>query len=249
MHENADGVFLFVNDDLLRSITKNAKRNSAGHSTLLEVNYSVADINKYIASCLCGLLLPVQQENKYQPFDAFSLVRNVCPMKDANIVELHTSALLTHNAAQFTSWQYIAEDLTKHVPIYDLGNSNIKTIYSQSFIRGGLQTSHDIDTIKRVLQKQAFSPVEWVKGRAEEFNAIVSQEEALKSYKLPYSLTVCANRTSFMEYFNRVLTKSYTMLQSGAYVSWYERHGLERSDFESAICTLQSVVDSYVELI
>lgn len=250
IHEHADGVFLFVNDDILRSITKNVKRNNAGHSTLLDVSYSVSDINKYISSCLCGMLLPIytKETKSHTPFDAFSLVNQVVPLKDTNFVELHTSALITHNAAQFTSWQYIAEDLTKHVPIYDIGHSNIRTIHSKTFIRGGLQTSHDLSIIKSVLQKQAFSPVDWMYGRKEEFYNVVSSEEALKSYKIPYSLTVCANRTSFMELFNRVLTKSYTMLQSGAYINWYERHGLERSDFDNAICNLQSVVDHYVEL-
>ncbi|KAF0985073.1 hypothetical protein FDP41_000112 [Naegleria fowleri] len=251
IQQYADGVFLFVNDDLLRSITKNMKRQNAGHSTLMDVSYSVSDINKYISSSLCGLLLPVySKETKlYTPFDAFSLVNQVVPMKDVNFVELHTSALLTHNATQFTSWQYIAEDLTRHVPIYDLENSNIKTIYAKAVVRGGLQTSHDVDIIKNVLQKQAFSPVDWTKGRKEEFHTLVSSDEALKSYKLPYSLTVCANRTSFMQLFNRVLTKSYTMMQSRAYINWYQRHGLEITDFEEAICNLQNVVDNYVELI
>ncbi|KAL9643520.1 hypothetical protein ABK040_010134 [Willaertia magna] len=250
VHQFADGVFLFVNDDILRSITKNIKRANAGHSTLTDISYSVSDINKYISSCLCGLMLPiVGSDNKHSQFDAFSLVRNVCPLKDVNFMELHTSALLTHNTTKFTSWQYIAEDLTKHVPIYDLENSNIKTIFCQSIVRGGLQTSHDVETIKRVIQKSAFSPVDWVKGRNEEFSTILSGEEALKSYKIDCSLTVCANRTGFMELFNRVLTKSYTMLQSNAYLHWYNRYGLEKQQFSEAMYNLQSIIDNYIELL
>jgi hypothetical protein len=59
LQKNCDSIIMFQNDDVLRSINK--RQITSGHTTLQRSDYSTTDINKYIASCLAGLLLPIQQ--------------------------------------------------------------------------------------------------------------------------------------------------------------------------------------------
>lgn len=56
IQNNCDAVLMFQNDDIIRSMNKGVHRS--GHTTLQRSDYSTSDINKYIASCLAGLLLP-----------------------------------------------------------------------------------------------------------------------------------------------------------------------------------------------
>jgi hypothetical protein len=261
-----DGVILFQNDDILRSLNRDFETSSTNRR-LNKNNYSLSDVNKYIASNLVNMFLPMQDEqNKWKQFDLFTVMNTLCSDSKTKFIEIHTSALLTHNHQAKTSWQYISEDLVKQMPIYDsVLNQPISSLHTQVIIRGGLQSKYDSQTIRRVLAQKACKPVPWLsqtdvtysrdrvyqqEQRAENMDFVISNTKpAMCSQVKPIelTLTIITNRSHIIEFLNHILVKSSSMIDSNAYIHWYERHGCDRNKFEECFDTLKQIIHNYVK--
>ena len=72
-----------------------------------------------------------------------------------------------------------------------------------------------------------------------------SQEPALQETKC---MSLLSNTSLVTPYLETVQEKSSKMLQSKAYLHWYQKYGVERETFESALDSLQTTIDSYSNL-
>ncbi|KAL0488132.1 tubulin delta [Acrasis kona] len=246
-----DAVFMFQNDDILRAI--NRATTKAGHTTLQTSHYSTTDINKYIASCMANIFFPVQNDKGvWSEFDCFKFIRNLCPSFETKFLEINTNAILESSAGKFSSWQYIADDFAKHIPVFMLeDNIPCKSISTKIMVRGGFQTIHDYSIVKKALLNKAFAPVEWLlyaPNQEEYLTFDVSHAPALPGHRISNSLTTCSNRSYIVSLLNHILSRAHVMMESKAYLHWYGRHGVEESMFDECFATVQKVIDDYVLL-
>ncbi len=185
-------------------------------------------------------------------FDCFKFIRTLCPSFGTKFLELHTSATLMSNAPKFTSWQYIVEDFVKQVPLYMLeDNLPNKTLFTKVVIRGGFQSVQDYNSVKKILLAKAYAPVEWLLYATNQEDYIsfdISSAPGMASSKINQSITVCSNRSYVMSLMDHILTRATTMMDSGAYLHWYYRHGVDQSLFDECVSTAQQVIDDYVLL-
>lgn len=267
----ADAVMLFQNDHILLSLNRDFE-NSATNKKLNKNNYTTGDVNRYIASCLVNMFLPwLDNDKTWRQFDFLPIMTNMCCNPRMKFIEVHTSALLSHNDQAKTSWQYIAEDLVKQMPIYDrLLNRAINNIHALAIVRGGIQSNYDAQMIFRVLCSKGLAPVPWIKLSStkeplrpsknrtstseftppENIDFLGSNSRpALSSTTKPIevSLTICANRTHILEFLNHVLVKVDVMLDGGAYLHWYARHGVNRDFLDKSCHIVQQIIDDYVD--
>lgn len=193
----------------------------------------------------------ISEKGTWSEFDCFKFIRTLCPSFDTKFLELHTNALIT-NSPKFSSWQYIAEDFVKQVPLFMLEeNLPCKSIYTKVIIRGGFQTMHDYNCVKKVLLSKAFTPVEWIlyTSNSDDYVSFdISHSSALPSYKLSQSLTVCSNRTYIISLLDHVLSRAHSMMESNAYLHWYTRYGVDQDFFDECFSVAQQVIDDYVLL-
>jgi len=59
------------------------------------------------------------------------------------------------------------------------------------------------------------------------------------------SLTVLANRSNHAAWLEGMTEKADAMLQAGAYVHWYEKHGLSAGDIKQALEGCHGITDAY----
>jgi hypothetical protein len=259
----ADSIILFQNDDILRSLGKNF--DSSGKGKRVEKSrYSTSDLNKYIASCLLNLFLPIQEQNeKWKQLDLFSIMTNLCYDERLKFLELNTSAVLSHNEQAKTSVQYIAEDLLKQVPIYDsLLNQQIHSLQALLLVRSAVYSKYDSQIVNKIIQAKICKPVPWIAASNCMNYSRFHQQEQFSNLKVIVSssspatvcgirpmettLTILANRTNVIEFLNYVLTKAYIMLESQAYVHWYARYGVDKKNLLECFDILQQVIKDYM---
>ncbi len=75
------------------------------------------------------------------------------------------------------------------------------------------------------------------------------KDPAFKSFDVPNSLTICSNRTNFVDLFDKVIDQASTKLAAKAYLHWYYRYGASDSLFSESIETVRKVQEDYKEVL
>nr|XP_005990788.1 PREDICTED: tubulin delta chain-like [Latimeria chalumnae] len=238
----ADGVLLFHNDDVLRRMVAMSGRKTAdamsGHSSQI----SLSAMNSHIASCLAGLMYPVQTLTTGSGLsigmEPWELLRSVCPMPSMKF--LHVTQRSTRGTAFWDSLtSSIVHTLQRQSP-------SGKPHYSTAVLavaRGNHDNSF-FSSVNSVLMKlkQGYRCVPWnptpIDYWTDPYNIVDPGSHS-------QSLTLCANHSSVMDYLNRVLERARAMYEAHAYLHWYWKYHCEEEDFRQAFETLGTVLEDY----
>lgn len=236
----SDAVLLFHNSEITRIL--NSKKGG-------QDSVSTNDINQYIAASLVTMLLPTKEKDgKYQYFNAQSIITQLAPMKLLNILDMHTSAITMKVNQTMTSWQYIAENFVKTVPIFDYRNRPAININLKTIVRGKNIMPLDKKAISSVIDKHFKKPSWFYNQEKDNFEILfISGQKALPGSKIDNCITTIGLRSTLVEYLNLILTKVYLMMEVGAYLKHYERYGCTREMFQSSFDQIQETILKYCE--
>ncbi|OQS07572.1 hypothetical protein THRCLA_20121 [Thraustotheca clavata] len=190
-------------------------------------------MNKHAAADWLGLFL----ENR--SIEMSTLITQVCPMPTAKLVDvksvymekkLHGSRICA--VVPSLDPDSGAIDATKQL----LASYSSSTSIGRHIIYRGSFSSKDkiLQTIERTypLPSWCLSP---------------STSSSLSS--LPASITVCSNgQTNAISLINVFLRRARKQLDAKAYLHWYERYGIDTSDFMNAFEQCEQIVGEYDEL-
>uniref|UniRef100_H3AP68 Tubulin delta chain n=1 Tax=Latimeria chalumnae TaxID=7897 RepID=H3AP68_LATCH len=247
----ADGVLLFHNDDVLRRMVAMSGRKTAdamsGHSSQI----SLSAMNSHIASCLAGLMYPVQTLTTGSGLsigmEPWELLRSVCPMpsmKFLHVTQRSTSDLMV--LLESALGCLMVKDAVQGDSLCINQQGHLHQHYSTAVLavaRGNHDNSF-FSSVNSVLMKlkQGYRCVPWNPTPIDYWTELTSMFlSRIKSQ----SLTLCANHSSVMDYLNRVLERARAMYEAHAYLHWYWKYHCEEEDFRQAFETLGTVLEDY----
>ncbi|KAM3873356.1 tubulin delta chain-like [Diretmus argenteus] len=213
IHRSADGLLLFDNDKAMTFAQTLQGVPTGSLSTVMSMAGSLTVMNTHIASCMAGLLLPVQSLTPTSGWslgsEPWELIRSVCPLPAAKI--LHTTQ----------------------------ANSSSRAVLAVA--RGNSDNSFHLSNALKKLKK-GHRCVSWNPFPIDHWTDPKNRLGDSCSSRL---LTVCSNHSSVSRFLDHVVQRSKEMLRAGAYVHWYQRYGVEESDFELAMETCSAIIQEY----
>ncbi|XP_041046601.1 tubulin delta chain-like [Carcharodon carcharias] len=235
----ADGVLLFHNDDMLRSMHALFGKKTE-HISALQAQISLYDMNTHIASCLAGLMYPVSSLRTRSGvsigLEPWELLRSVCPVPTTKF--LYTSQM---NKRGNASWDSMLSSIVRTLPHH----SSTRNIHQSTAVLA-VARGNGADTFNcspfMMKMKQGYGCVSWNPHPLDYWTDPWNIVDLTSPSRL---LTICANHSSVLDYMQRVLEKARTMYDAHAYLHWYWKHGCEEGDFLQAFEILDSVVKEY----
>jgi len=277
VYQNVDGMILFSNEDIKRTIENSIYKINLGQSIRqMETNFGFELINRYISSCLLDLLSPLKESSYYQenfnhnplidvnnPAHALAgvqlshLITSTCPLSSHKLLECWTTSGL-------------------------VANSSIKS--NQSFNPFAASWSDEIETLIRIIPREA-SHIEneftdsrtltstlYLRGPQtipnEQINRLtdkltlalppvqwnsfpikIYESELCPQTSTIQSLSICMNRTRHCNYLESVLLSAKRQFNVGAYLHWFQRYDCHETDIKQAFERIQTIIDDYSEIV
>jgi len=233
VNENADGVLLFKNDEVL--LKSKAARGCKQERKTETEPASLMLCNQYIARCIAELILPTDSvsHNCVQcagfGLEPWELVRSVCPMPTMKFI---------HASCTPCSTQNIVSDAVKAAS-HRHGDGFCTNISGLFVVRGSVPTF----SVNSIIEQMKF--VTWNPFPVDLWTAKVNP---LNSGKLT-SLAAATNCSAIVPFLERTVTKAKIKFGANAYLHWYMKHGCTSDDFLEAFTNLDSVTTSYNDAI
>ncbi|KAI1886218.1 hypothetical protein AGOR_G00211730 [Albula goreensis] len=239
LHRSVDGLLLFCNDQALamEEAQRGVAKAPAGPSP---PGSSFSAMNKHIASCLAGLLLPVHSLTPASGLslgmEAWELLRSVCPQPAAKL--LHTTQACSRD---MTHWNSLASTSLQALP----NVSPVGKLHSSRAVLAvarGVQDSTPLTSTALQRLRRGHRCVPW---NPFPIDLWTDPRDPLGCSASSRRLTVCSNHSSVSDLLCRVMRRSGEMIRAGAYLHWYQRYGVEAEEFRQALDTLSTVVQEY----
>ncbi|XP_053322895.1 tubulin delta chain-like [Spea bombifrons] len=239
-----DGVLLFQNDDVMRQATALSEKKTQTVSGV-QPAVSLSAMNSHIASCLAGLLCPVQtlrtQSSVSLGMEPWELIRSLCPMPALKF--LHTAQVCRRGTA---FWDRVTSSLLQTIPRVSPDGRLHHSLSALAVVRSS-QSHSFLASQDAVLGKlkQTYRCVPW---NPSPVDCWIDTQNVLDPACRSHSLTVSANHSSAADLMIRVTRRAQAMYSARAYLHWYRRYGGEDEDFTAAFHTLHSVIEEYHQL-
>ncbi|XP_019363562.1 PREDICTED: tubulin beta chain-like [Gavialis gangeticus] len=236
LQRHTDGILLLQNDEVLA-------RAGAPHAAAAQPRVSLSSMNTYIASCLAGLLYPVEAFTGRVSIgmEPWELLRTVCPMPAMKFLYVSQAS---HRGTVF--WDSLASSSVHYLPRESHAgqphHSTAVLAVARSPDKDSFLRAHG-SVLKRL--HQACRCVPW---NPFPISCWTDSHSVMEPGSHSHSLTVCTNHSSSADFLQQVAERAQVMYRAGAYLHWYWRHGCEEEDFRQAFDTLRSVTDDYGHL-
>ena len=232
VHESADGILLFKNDEVLSKAARGRKQD---RKTETSEPASLVHCNQYIAHCLAELILPTDSISNNSircagfGLEPWELVRSVCPMPTTKFIHASCMPCCTQN---------LVNDAIK-VASHRHGDSYCTNVSGLFVIRGSVPTFR-IDSVIEQMKFVKWNPfpVDLWTARA---NPLNSGKQA--------SLAAATNCSAIVPFLERTVTKARIKFSANAYLHWYMKHGCTNDDFLESFTNLDSMIASYKDAI
>jgi hypothetical protein len=271
LHEFADCVYLFRNDETFALVEKQyAEQSQEAKSTDTSVQFgaapskavsvSVDDLNCQIMRSFYSSVAPVETNSKAQGFglEQMEIKRLCCAYENLKMIEavhlsepvrgfyakkMQNNAFLKEINKYLRKSQVISEPLSSSPRL-----SVYKAVNSVVILRGGEicdNVSHfykNETELKKMLNCVAWNPYP-VDYLTNRKSLVLSAKEAAKS-----SLTLVLNRNKCVDFLQDVRGRARMKFQANAYLHWYAKFGIEKAFFENAFNNIDFIIDSYTEM-
>jgi len=234
LHEHADSILLFKNDEVLQksNVLREYKQAQKVQKSL---SVSLVDCNQYIARCIAELILPTESVSSDSArcagfgLEPWELVRTVCPVP---------STKFFHAGCVPCTAQNILSDAVK-VANHQHGHNHCTNISGLFVIRGNSPSFH----VNSVIKQMKF--VQW---NPFPLDVWTSKVNPLGSSKTT-SLVAATNCSIIVPFLERTVTKAKTKFIVNAYRHWYTKYGCTDDDFLQAFANLDTVTSSYIDAV
>ncbi|XP_036395775.1 tubulin delta chain-like [Megalops cyprinoides] len=239
LHRSADGLLLFRNDQALGP-AEPLQGATGGLSNPSCPGGSFSAMNKHIASCLAGLLLPVHSLTNASGLslgmEPWELVRSVCPLPAAKL--LHTTQACSRDRMH---WDSLATSSLQGLPHLSPEGKHHSSRALLAVARGVQVDSFVTSTaLQRLIRGHHCVP--WNPFPVDHWT---DPRDELGCSHSSRRLTVCSNHSSASDLLSRVVRRAGEMIQARAYLHWYQRHGVETQHFQEALDTLNAIIKEY----
>ncbi|XP_065842239.1 tubulin delta chain-like [Oscarella lobularis] len=241
-----DAIILFHNDEILKTLEAANASSSGGPGSNPNPKIGVPDLNRVIASRLCGCFAPIRTEAEstgvrigQEPWEMF---RHCCSVPDVKFLSLHQPASV-HPAS---TWYELTQTLCRQVKRGGCryGDVPLKSLAVLAIARGRDARDGMMADLARIEPKLKAGmecvdwnpfPIDFWIERAARSRAATNERE----------LTVCSNSSAARGYVSRLVAAAEEKFRVRAFVHWYVQHGCEEADFEAAFETGKRIVANY----
>ncbi|XP_030638671.1 tubulin delta chain-like [Chanos chanos] len=241
LHRSVDCLLLFDNDYALSSAgvprrpTLGPPSPSSGPT-----QGSFSAVNTHIASCVAGLLMPVQSLHTKSGLslgaEPWELIRSVCPLPAAKLL-YSTQAC----ASESVHWDRLVSSTLQSLPQLSPTGKPYSSRAVLAVARGDQDNSFIMGNALKKL-KQGHRCVQWNPFPVDYWTDPCNEVGTSFSSRL---LTVCSNHSSVSRLLEHVVQRASLKIAVGAYLHWYENYGVERQDFQLAVDAVSDVILEY----
>ncbi|XP_029444106.1 tubulin delta chain-like isoform X2 [Rhinatrema bivittatum] len=237
----ADGILLFHNDSVLKRTAALLRNTTAAVAADTQPHISFSSMNTYIASCLAGLLYPINMFKTGRismGMEPWELLRSVCP--NPTMKFLYTAQACKRGTA---FWDSLISSVVHTLPRESASGQPHFSTSVLAVARSNQDNSFLLSQNSVLLKlKQAYRCVTW---NPFPVDCWIDFKNIIDPGHHSHSLTVCANHSSVIDLLEWVTEKAQVMYKAHAYLHWYWKYGCEEEDFQQAFDTLQSVMKDY----
>ena len=256
LHDFADVITLFQNDDIYQMIEKFHQK-----SELKESNVTLNEINSYIIQTIISTIYPVDNislKSQSIGMELLELKNQLCSNNNTKIVELFS--LFERSKSHFSnkissgtgsSVNPIMKELSSFIKKQN-PKKHYSTLNSIMILRGddlvnslGLfqRAENDIKNILNCVKWNPYVVDYWTSKKG--LTTTLSSNSAKSNSGALASITFALNRNYCVDYLEEIKNKSLQKYKVGAYLHWYEKHQVDKSFFEHAFENIEFVIDSY----
>ena len=233
----ADLVLLFQSEELLGRLERAARCGGAPTPRV-----TLSDVNAALGRRLAAALLPL--DAGAPPLR--DMVTSVCPWPALKFADLR-SAAAAHSSFETdaAAWSTLASALAAEAPRRDLSTgAPFSASASLLTLRGpGAALPVAAASAAAALTRAAWPVVRWGDDAPE---VRVSSRAAL-CLGAPRSGALISNRSSCLPPLRRAAEGAGALLECGAYLHWFSRHGVCRQALEDGLEATRTVIDAYEE--
>ncbi|KAI4885566.1 hypothetical protein NFI96_016859 [Prochilodus magdalenae] len=231
LHRCADAVLMFYNDHALSRAGPQQRSGPPG---------SLSAVNAYMASCLAGLLLPVQslttRSGRSLGMEPWELIRSVCPVPSAKLIYTAQAS-----SGERSHWDSLVSGTLQHLPQLSPAGTPYSSRGVLAVARGDKDNSFNTSNVLQRL-RHGHRCVQWNPFPVDHWTDPVNELGISTSSRL---LTVSSNHSSVSGFLGHVVQRAGEMLQARAYLHWYQRYRAEPEDFQQAVNTLLDIIQEY----
>ena len=274
LHEYADYIGLYQNDDILSILSKSSHTPSAVSSktglvpfngSKLVKKYSpvendflvtMADMNNQITSCFLNTFNPVDNISlKSQGFgmEFLEIQRFLCPNFNLKFIETHNVNSLNTTKSVYEKSNPLLTKILSNLVKFKPNSTESYTSLGCLITARGLQDFKEYNN-EHVLGQlvndidlinKAVNPVKWNPFTLDFWTAKNSLDIGKSKSNW---LTLCINRNRSCDYLMEVKTKAQLKYSAKAYLHWYEKFNISNCLFENAFENLNTIINSYDEM-
>lgn len=274
LHEYADFIGLYQNDDILSILSKSNQTSAAVSSKTGLVPFngsklvkkytppendpliSLADMNSQITSCFLNTFNPVDNISlKSQSFgmEFLEIQRFLCPNFSLKIIETHNVNNLNTTKSVYEKTNPLLKKMLSNLVKFKPNSIDSYTSLGSLFIARGLQdfkeynNEHVLGQLVNDLDliNKTVNPVKWNPFTLDFWTAKNSLDIGKSKAN---SLTLCINRNRCCDYLMQIESKARLKYTAKAYLHWYEKFNISNCFFDNAFENLNTIIDSYNEM-
>lgn len=237
----SDGVIMFSNDEILQRLQKriNSGTENTGDAP---ATVTLSEINHHIASCLGGLIFPVDSITPCSGIsigmETWEMVRSLCPMTTHKFIHVNSIS------RKKSTWEDMTKALINSLKRYNIDGLAFRSLANLIVARGDEERlfNGSIHHIENTV-KHSYNTVQW---NPFPIDFWTSRRNTVGSSQTK-TLTIASNYSNIIPQLENVLHSARLKFHARAYLHWYEKYGCNSMDFIEAFDNVQSLVDGYRE--
>ncbi|RNA04724.1 tubulin delta chain-like [Brachionus plicatilis] len=274
LHEHADFIGLYQNDDILSALGKPSQTTPPVSSKTGLVPFNAAklakkpgqvdneplitlsDMNDHITNCFLNTFNPVDNISlKSQGFgmEFLEIQRFLCPNFNLKVVETLNVNSFNSTKSVYEKTNPLMKKMSSSIVKFKPNSTNFYTSLNSLFIARGLQdfkeynSEHVLGQLVNDMEliNKMLNPVKWNPFTVDFWTAKNSLQMGKTKSN---SLTLCTNRNRCCDYLKEVGAKARIKYSAKAYLHWYDKFNISSCLFENAFENLDNIVDSYDEM-
>ena len=226
--EHSDCILAFDNDEILRRLQLN--KVTAKNAVSLSL------MNMYVASCISGVLLPMNSSTHKDFSTGQELIRLMCPSPSMKF------ACTDYTTRKKPSWDDAVQAIGRTLGSREVDMYQYATVATLAVVRG---TTVQPFTRQSMISFEKKIRSLYCMNNQNKVDFWTANSNTSSQNDNSTSLTIATNSSIIVPYLEHNLQTAQKKYDCGAYLHWYTKYGAKEYDFEQAFDKIQTVIDSY----